>query len=98
MDHGTLPPGLELARTTPVFDQDSVPGGLLAAHQVAEGVWGRLVVHTGSLSFVFEDTADQPTRLEAGDRMVIPPQQPHHLELQGEATFAVEFHGLAPAS
>ena len=30
-----LSAGLEHVRTTPVFDQDSVPAGLLAAHRIA---------------------------------------------------------------
>ena len=87
-----LPPGLELTRTTPTFDQETVPAGLLAAHRVAENVWGRLIVHSGSLTFRFEAEADNPRRVEAGDHVVIPPDTPHHLELDGPTTFAVEFH------
>ena len=45
----TLPDGLELTRTTKVFDNDTAPAGLLKAHQVAEGVWARLVMHSGSV-------------------------------------------------
>lgn len=86
-----LPPGVALARTTPTFDQDSVPAGLLRAHQVAEGVWGRLVVHRGRLTFCFEDD-DQRRIVAAGESVVIPPQRPHHLELDGPVSFAVEFH------
>ncbi len=87
-----LPEGLELVRTTDVFDNDSVPAGLLRAHRVAEGVWGRLVVHTGSVTFVFEDAPDDPITVEAGRSQVIPPGRRHHVELPDPATFAVEFH------
>ena len=87
-----LPDGLELARTTPTFDETNVPAGLLAAHQVAEGVWGRLVVHTGSLTFRFDDEPDTPLRVAAGGHVVIPPATPHHVEVDGPVTFAVEFH------
>ena len=55
MNLTTMPDGLELVRTTDVFDQDSVPAGLLRAHRVADGVWGRLVVHSGAVTFVFDD-------------------------------------------
>lgn len=93
MDHPTeLPDGLELARTTDVFDEHTHPGGLLRAHKVADGVWGRLVVHTGSLRFVFEDRADQPLIVSAGDAVVIPPARQHHVEFDGPVTFAIEFH------
>lgn len=87
-----LPAGLRLARTTPTFDQDTVPPGLLATHRVADRVWGRLVVHTGALTFHFEDEPGRHRRVGAGQDLVIPPNRPHHLELDGPVTFAVEFH------
>lgn len=87
-----LPDGLELARTTDVFDESNHPGGLRRAHQVAAGVWGRLVVHSGHVVFVFEDQADQPRTVAAGESQVIPPERRHHVEFDGPATFAVEFH------
>lgn len=87
-----LPAGLELTRTTPTFDNGSVPQGLLAAHRVADGVWGRLIVHTGSVAFVFEDQPDTPIIVAAGGHIAIPPARPHHLELDEPATFAVEFY------
>lgn len=88
---GALPDGLELTRTTDVFDQDSVPAGLLRAHRVAAGVWGRLVVHEGSLRFRFEDD-DEALRVDPDEWVVIPPQRPHRVELSGPVRFAVEFH------
>lgn len=87
-----LPAGLEHVRTTDVFDQDHHPAGLLRAHRVAEGVWGRLVVHTGSVTFVFEDDPANPITAHAGRPVVIPPGRLHHVDLGGPATFAVEFH------
>lgn len=95
--HGSeraIPDGFELARTTDVFDNDTVPGGLLQAHRVAAGIWGRLVVHTGTVAFIFEDEPDTPMNIGAGEAVVIPPARPHHVELDSPATFAVEFHRL----
>ncbi|MFP5489781.1 MAG: MMPL family transporter, partial [Acidimicrobiia bacterium] len=48
-----LPDGLVLARTTPIFDQHTVPAGLLGTHHVTAGVWGRLRVHSGEVGFAF---------------------------------------------
>lgn len=92
MNSPELPDGLVLTRTTDVFDNHTVPAGLLRAHRVAEGVWGRLVVHTGCLTFVFDDEPDQPIAVAAGETVAIPPARQHHLELDGPTTFAVEFH------
>ncbi len=91
-DRGALPEGLSLVRTTPLFDQDSVPAGLRRAHKVADDVWGRLVVSAGSLVFVFEDQPGAPLAVAAGEHVIIPPGRPHHLEFDGEASFVVEFH------
>jgi tellurite resistance-related uncharacterized protein len=86
-----LPEGLVLARTTDVFDNDAVPAGLLRAHRVADNVWGRLVVHTGAVRFVFDDDAARPIDLTAGGTVIIPPARLHHLELREPSTFSVEF-------
>ncbi len=93
-----LPDGLVLTRTTDVFDNHTVPAGLLRAHRAADGVWGRLVVHTGCLTFVFDDEPDQPIAVAAGETVAIPPARQHHLELDGPATFVVEFHRAPTAS
>lgn len=87
-----LPAQYTLTRTTPTFDNDTVPAGLLSAHRVADGVWGRLVVHSGQVTFVFEDQPDTPIDVSAGGHVDIPPALPHHLELDEPATFAVEFY------
>ncbi|MEZ5374866.1 MAG: DUF1971 domain-containing protein [Acidimicrobiales bacterium] len=48
-----------------------VPAGLLRAHRVADGVWGRLVVHSGTVSFVFDDEPEHPITVSAGDAVLI---------------------------
>jgi len=96
MNRPQLPDGLEHVRTTDTFDNDTVPAGLLRAHRVAEGLWGRLVVHTGTVTFLFDDDPEHPITVPAGGSVAIPPARQHHLELAGPATFAVEFH-RAPA-
>lgn len=97
MEDPVLPDGLEYVRTTDVFDNDTVPKGLLRAHQVAKNVWGRLVVHTGEVGFAFEDEDNALRTVAAGETLVIPPQRRHHVVLDGPATFAVEFHRIPEA-
>jgi tellurite resistance-related uncharacterized protein len=87
-----LPNGLEHLRTTDTFDQDHHPAGLRRSHRVADGVWARLLVHTGSLVFVFEDEPDHATDVGAGASVVIPPGRLHHIDVIGPVTFALEFH------
>lgn len=97
MTRPQLPEGLEHVRTTDVFDEDTAPAGLLRAHRVAEGVWGNLVVHSGTVTFVFDDDPDHPIAASAGDAVAIPPARQHHLELGEPATFAIEFHRIPTA-
>ncbi len=67
-------------------------------YRVADGVWGNLVVHTGTVTFVFDDEPDRPITVGAGDTVAIPPARQHHLELDETATFAVEFHRIPRAA
>jgi tellurite resistance-related uncharacterized protein len=88
-----LPAGLTLDRVTRDFNQENTPAGLRRAHQIASGVWGRLVVRSGRLGFVFEaDGTEGQITVEAGQTVVIPPQTPHHVELTEAVEFAVEFY------
>ncbi len=89
-----IPNSFELARTTDLFTNTTIPVGLLRAHRVASGVWARLVVHTGTVGFVFEDEPDTRLNIDAGDGVVIPPTRLYHVELDGPATFVIEFHRL----
>jgi tellurite resistance-related uncharacterized protein len=92
-----LPAGVGVVRTTPEFTETSVPAGLLRAHRVAAGVWGRLVVREGAVAFAFDDDADHERLVSAGEHQVIPPERPHHMRVVGSVRFAVEFHA-APAT
>ncbi len=108
MEHGRLPDGLTLQRSTDVFTDESVPDGLRRAHRVATGVWGRLRVLDGALRFVWEPTQPtdvggighvdggidvaEPVELVAGDSVVIPPDTPHRVEPAPGCRFLVEFH------
>jgi tellurite methyltransferase len=78
-------------RTTPTFDENSVPAGLLADHRTRAGVWGRLEVLSGSLTLRFVDPLDDCVVVAAGESAAIPPELPHHVELSGPVEFRVVF-------
>ena len=87
-----LPDGFEHVRTTDTFDQDHHPAGLRRAHRIADGVWARLVVRTGALTFVFEDDPGRAIDVAAGTSQVIPPGRLHRVDTAGPVTFELEFH------
>jgi len=88
----TLPDAVTYVRSTPEFNAATVPAGLLQAHQVAERVWGRLVVSEGSVDFTFEDTPEESMTITAGGMQVIPPSRPHHITVHEHTRFHIEFH------
>lgn len=82
-------------RTTPVFDQHSLPQALRHEHSTKEGVWGLLRVLEGAVRLVFADpprvvsvTPDRPAR--------IPPQAVHHVEFDAPMRMQVEFYREPP--
>lgn len=92
----SLPPDVTHVRTTREFTADTVPAGLLNAHRVAAGVWGRLRVVAGTVTFVVENTGERRT-LKGGDAQVIEPEIAHHVELGADAVFVVEFYSSTRA-
>jgi tellurite resistance-related uncharacterized protein len=87
----TLPSGVVLARTTPEFTDETVPDGLRRGHRVTAGVWGRLRVFAGSVTFVAEDSGESRV-VAAGESQVIEPELRHHVDPEPGARFVVEFH------
>ena len=87
----SLPGSVHLERTTPTFTSATVPAGLLRAHRTAPGVWGRLRVDDGEVTFVDEGSGES-RRVGPGETQVIRPDTPHHVVVGPGTTFAVEFH------
>jgi tellurite methyltransferase len=86
-----LPPRAAVYKETPVFDQQSVPGGLLASHTLRAGTWGQIVVIAGKLDYVIEDVPARAFVLAPGVDGAVAPESPHHVRLQIGARFKVRF-------
>ena len=82
-------------RTTPVFDQDSLPAALRRSHSTKAGVWGRLCVLEGAVRYVIADCGS-PTIASAGQAIVILPEQMHFVEPLGNMRMCVEFYDHLP--
>lgn len=87
-----LPDTVIAYRRTPIFDQDSVPAGLLRRHDTKPGVWGLIVVLDGQLRLRFHEPVSERI-LDPQSPGVIAPQQPHDVEPIGAVNFFVEFYG-----
>lgn len=87
-----LPGSAKKYKETPVFTEDTVPRGLLADHNTAAGVWGRLVVLDGSLDFT--RIAEKAVIVSPEQPMIIRPQERHHITCDRPVRFKVEFYRL----
>ena len=91
----SLPENVKAYKQTPVFDQDSIPAGLLNQHLTKAGVWGKIIVCSGELLYSigepgeahYEQIALGPDRFG-----VVEPEVLHHVAAVGEVSFYVEFN------
>lgn len=83
-------------KTTPVFDETTLPAALRREHRTKAGVWGVIRVLEGELRLFLDDGNDAGTILTPDRPGVVQPQQPHHVEPLGRMRMRVEFHDRAP--
>jgi tellurite resistance-related uncharacterized protein len=82
-------------KVTPVFDEQSLPQAIRSAHSTKEGVWGLLRVLEGEVRLVFHDPARE-LRVTPESPAPIPPQDVHHVEVDGPMRMQVEFYRERP--
>lgn len=92
-DRCELPDDLALLRTTPMWDESSVPAALRRNHRVASATWGLLRVESGSLRFTASTDPATDVEVPAGGSQAIPPDVDHHVDVTGPVRFAVDFLG-----
>jgi hemoglobin len=83
-------------RSTPVFDETSLPEGLRREHSTKAGVWGVIRVLEGRLKLTWLDTGE--ARILAPSRPgLVAPEQPHLVEPVGPMKMRVDFYDQEPA-
>lgn len=86
-----LPAEVVPYKRTPVFEQHSVPAGLLKRHSTKAGVWGKIVVIEGTLTYRILEPAPEEVRLDPQTYGVVEPTVPHEVVPQLGVRFYVEF-------
>ena len=87
------PEQLVAYQSSPVFTEASVPTRLQKAHDTKAGTWAKLIVQTGALTYVVEESGVKQ-HVKAGNFALIFPQQLHHVEISEPVTFYLEFYRL----
>ena len=86
----TPPANVKPYRRTQLFTEATTPAGLLTDHSTKSGVWGRIHVEAGELTYIVAETGGS-TVLRAGQHAVIRPQERHRVSFDGPVAFFVEF-------
>jgi tellurite resistance-related uncharacterized protein len=84
-------------RSTPVFDQDTLPAALRARHATKAGVWGVIRVLEGELRLTYLEPASS-VLLTPGSPGQVLPQQPHFVTPQGDVRMQVDFYDRPPTA
>ncbi|HUY30306.1 MAG TPA: DUF3565 domain-containing protein [Acidimicrobiales bacterium] len=97
-DRAEPPDGLSPTRSSPVWDEETMPQALRRAHRLGERTWGRVVVSEGRLAFTMASDPPLEVELGAGMSQAIPPSVEHEVRPLGHARFRVEFLALPGAA
>ncbi|MEZ5749418.1 MAG: DUF1971 domain-containing protein [Caenibius sp.] len=82
-------------RSTPLFDQDTLPAALRHRHDTKEGVWGVIRVIEGELKLTYLDPESETILTPASPGLILP-QQPHFVTPLGPMKMQVDFFDHAP--
>ena len=88
-------PAPEPYRSTPIFDEVTLPAALRREHRTKPGVWGVVRVIAGQLRLSFVDPHREFV-LSPGSPGLLLPDQPHYVEPIGPMQMRVEFYDRPP--
>lgn len=82
-------------RSTPVFDERTLPAALRSRHNTKAGVWGIIRVFEGRLKLTYLDPPSEIV-VEQGGSGLLRPQQDHFVEPLGPIRMRVDFYDAPP--
>lgn len=86
-----IPASATSYKKTPEFTEETVPAGLLKAHQTKEGTWGKINVTEGQLLYRILEPEFEEVLLSSEVFGVVEPTILHEVEPKGKVLFHVEF-------
>jgi tellurite resistance-related uncharacterized protein len=82
-------------RSTPVFDEESLPAALRGRHSTKAGVWGVVRVIEGRLKLTYLDPESELV-LDPRTPGLLLPEQPHFVEPLGPVKMQIDFYDAPP--
>ena len=87
-----LPTEVSSYKRTPEFSNETVPKGLLRAHQTKEGTWGKIVVLEGKLRYRILEPEVEEIDLCPSNCGIVEPTVHHEVVPLNRVRFYVEFY------
>lgn len=82
-------------RSTPIFNETSLPAALRSRHNTKAGVWGVIRVIEGRVRLSYLDPVSEVI-LDPDTPGFVLPEQPHFVEPLGPMRMQVDFHTAPP--
>jgi tellurite resistance-related uncharacterized protein len=90
-DRAQMPDGLHVVRSSPEWTELTMPQGLLRAHRLGGGTWGRIAVRSGELRFIMSTEPPVEVALGPGSSQAVPPEVDHEVRPLGAVRFTIDF-------
>ncbi len=87
----SLPPNVAPYQRTREFTENTLPAGLTRRHDTKAGVWGRICVLEGELTYRILEPEIEEHVLSPGTEGIVEPEVPHEVDPIGAVRFFVEF-------
>ncbi|QWT16579.1 DUF1971 domain-containing protein [Sphingobium xenophagum] len=82
-------------KSTPVFDEATLPAALRSEHRTKAGVWGLIRVIEGELNLTYVDPHAEKV-LSPGKPGIVCPEQTHFVTPLGKVKMQVDFFNEPP--
>ena len=86
-----IPASATSYKKTPDFTEETVPAGLLKAHQTKEGIWAKINISEGQLRYRILEPEYEEVMLSTERYGVVEPTILHDVEPKGKVRFQLEF-------
>lgn len=82
-------------KSTPVFDENTLPAGLRKEHRTRTGVWGVIRVLEGKVRYCTLNPVSEAI-VDLDNPGLVLPEQPHFVEPLGTIMMRIDFYDHAP--
>lgn len=88
-----LPNSVKHYKSTPLFDENSIPKGFLSNHTTKPGTWGLLIIESGQLNYIITESGyEEEVILTPSNPGVIEPSTTHYIRANCPVRFYVKFY------